>query len=66
MIEPDLVEAIEQFAENNPDGLMVLITLGCNELWGAIDEGRADMALLVQVRDHIQGLIYQGPAGSTQ
>lgn len=49
MIKPDLVEDIEQFAESNPEGLMGLITLGCNEVWGAVDEGRADLALLDQV-----------------
>jgi hypothetical protein len=66
MSEPDLVEAIENLAENSPEGLALLITMACNELWGAIDEGRADMNLLVQVRDHVHGLIYAGPGGSRQ
>jgi hypothetical protein len=66
MSEPDLVEAIENLAENSPEGLALLITMACNELWGAIDEGRAGMALLVQVRDHVQELIYTGPGGARQ
>jgi hypothetical protein len=66
MTDPDLVEAIEQLAESSPESLLVLLTMGCNELWGAIDEGRADMTLLVQLRDHVQALVYQGPASQRQ
>lgn len=30
MSEPDLVEAIENLAENSPGGLALLITMACN------------------------------------
>lgn len=65
-MDPDLVDAIEHLAEESPEGLLVLLTMGVNELWGAVDEGRAEMALLVKLRDHVQQLVYQGPTGAKQ
>jgi hypothetical protein len=56
-----LVGAIDELAEFSPPGLLMLLISGANELRGAIDEGRAEVELLVELRDHVQMLIASGP-----
>jgi hypothetical protein len=55
-----LVGAIDELAEFSPPGLLMLLISGANELRGAIDEGRADGGLLIELRDHVQMLIAAG------
>jgi hypothetical protein len=60
-IEYTTLDYIETLAESSPAALQVLITCAINELWGAVDEGKADMAVLQSLRDHIDMLMKHGP-----
>ena len=62
----DLIDAIEELAETSPQGLLLVMISACNELRGAVDEGRADIQLLVELREHVAMLIQPGPAGMKQ
>jgi hypothetical protein len=55
------LDYIEALAESSPVALQVLITCAINELWGAVDEGKADLAVLQSLRDHIDMLMKHGP-----
>ena len=58
--EDQLVDAIDELAEFSPAALLMLLISGANELRGAVDEGRADVGLLVELRDHVQSLVGAG------
>jgi hypothetical protein len=62
----DLVDAVEEMADESPPGLLLVLISACNELRGAVDEGRADIQLLVELRDHVSMLVQSGPAGMRQ